>query len=205
MKALFIWREESKNYIKRIIGENQFTDGVNFITSQSSFDAFIPKSKENLTTAEKKEETKKENVFKSYTKIYILAELGWDKNKLFDGYEKGFDIIDKWKTKIPPHIEFFSIANQKLVSQSVSDKFRFIVKAFPFTNLLKLDSKYIFNTENMNQYKWDYFSYQILTSYGILDNFSHRLDIINDTNPNFQILLDELVGPTGFEPAASLL
>lgn len=192
MKALFIWREGSKQYLKKIIGENQFNDGIKFISSQKDFDAFIPKSNEELGVR-LKTETKKANNFKSYTKIYILAELAWNENKLFEGYEKGFRIIEKWGSNNAPHIEFFSVVNQTKISQMVPDKLKFIVKAFPFIDLLNIKSNYKFNTENINQYKWDYFLYLTLSSYGILDNLAHRLDSINSSNPNFEARLDELI------------
>ena len=115
MKALFIWREESKGHIKNIIGKNQFTEELKFITSQNDFDAFI-------TT----------NDLKSFTKIYILAELTWDKSKLFEGYQKGFDIIEKWNGDKPPCIYFFSLANRKVIYSLADERFKFIVKAFPF-------------------------------------------------------------------------
>lgn len=175
MKALFVWREESKNYILNII-KNQFSDEVRFIVSEVDFQGFISKG-----------------VSKSYTKIYILAELGWDNNDLFEGYKKGFQIIENWKSTNSPCIEFFSISNRKNIYNYVEDRLKFIVKAFSYTDLLEVTKKYKFNTSNINQFKWDSFKYMALTNYGILDNLSHRLDSIKESNTNFESKLNQLI------------
>jgi hypothetical protein len=175
MKALFIWREESVSFIKDLI-KKQFIEGVKFITSESAFNDFIY-----------------ENSYKSYTKIYILAELGWDKNKLFEGYEKGFQLIEKWKSPNAPCMHYFSLANRKQIYNCVDDKFKFIVKAFPFQDILNINPKYKFPTDDISNSKWVFFKTYALESYGILDVISHRLDGLNEKSYDFVKDLDSVI------------
>lgn len=173
MKALFIWRKVSEVFIKRNINKNkQFGEGQYFLTSQDAYNnAFV--SLENKINLE------------SYTKIYILAELSWDKKKQFEGYEKGFDIIEKWKGDKPPCIYFFSLANRKVIYNLVDERFKFIVKAFPFKDVLDITNKFKFPTDEISNSKWNFFKTYALKSYGILDVISHRLDGLNERNTDF--------------------
>jgi len=178
MKALFIWNKHSENSVKSHIEKvKQFVKGKDcvFITNEEKFQKLI---------------NEWDN---TYTKIFVLAELGWKENTLFDGYQKGFEIIEKWNSKSSPCIEFFSMVDRKTISNHVEDNLKFIVKAFSFTDVLTINKKYKFNTESINQYKWRSFQYMALTNYGILDNLSHRLEYINDTNKGFEINLNQLI------------
>lgn len=192
MKALFIWNENSINYIKNVISKSkQFKKGndVKYIISEKEFEKYLLQF--NVTKGSNGNSAK--NDLESYNKIYILAELLWDKNKLFEGYEIGFKLLEKWGTANSPHIEFFSLLDQKSIFENVIEKYRFIVKAFPFTNIFEIDSNYKFDTENLDTYKWNYFKYLILSNYGILDNFLHRLESIKESNTNFNKNLDDFI------------
>lgn len=178
MKALFIWNSQTTKFIKDHIQKvKQFDKGTDctFITNEVDFKNML------------------DNWDSEFTKIYILAELNWNENDLFGGYQKGFEILEIWGSRKAPSLEFFSIANRNLIYRNVVDKLKFIVKAFTFTDFFQIRDKYKFNTENINQYKWNSFQYMALTSYGVLDTLSHRLDSINDSNIDFKTKLSQLI------------
>ncbi len=191
MKALFIWRKDSKSFIE---DNNQFGGDAKFITSQEEFDDFIPKDKRGLKESEKKKETRKENVLESYTKIYILAELGWNKQQIFEGYEKGFQLINKWNAnEKAPCIYFYSLVNRKIIYNKVPDNFKFVVKAFPFRDLLEIKGKYKFPSDDISLSKWTFFKTYALENYGILDVISHRLDGLDEKGSDFEIDLNSVI------------
>ena len=190
MKALFIWRKESVSFIKEVINK-QFSEGVEFITSESAFNKFVPdyhKTSENPKTNKelKLERTKRQNDLDSYSKIYILAELGWEKGFVFNGYRIAFEIMRKWQGNKSPCIQIFSIINRKLIRNQIDDKYKYVVTSMPFVDLGKLNITHKFSTENMNPFVWESIKYLALSEVGILDNFSHRLDTIDFKKAKFE-------------------
>lgn len=197
MKALFIWREESVSFIKNIINK-QFSEDVKYITSESDFNKFVPDyhktSKDTKINKELKlKRTKRQNDLNSYSKIYILAELGWEKGFVFNGYRIAFEIMRKWQGNKSPCIQIFSIVDRKLIRNQIDDKYKYLVKSMPFVDLAELNPTHKISTKNMNPYVWKSIKYLALSEVGILDNFVHRLETIDFKKANSKFSLDLLI------------
>jgi len=165
MKALFIWREESKECTSGLYGVK---DDVTFVYNYSDF---------------------KTLEINDFEYIFILAELNWNGN-LFEGYKIASSIVKEWKDdNKPPSIEFFSFMGRVQLFDFTKDLNKFFVKSFSH-HILPISQDFHFT--NYSQSKWKYLKKYALTEFGILNRISHS--IITLLNKSDSVIRNEAFG-----------
>lgn len=166
MKALFIWNNLSKDFlIKSLLKNKQFGDITYDFSVKKGF----------LISSSEDWRLHKNNI-KKVQNIYILVELGWE-NDIFSGYKIGLEILKSWKGQKPPTLQFISMLPRQFLFDHVSGKEQYLVKVFKHSNLLDITNKK-FITSRTEIDEWNFYKNYALTGAGILDDFSHRLEMI---------------------------
>lgn len=166
MKALFIWNNSSKVFLtESLLRTKQFSDVVEDYGIKNGF-----LISSNTDWVEYKENIKK------VQNIYILVELGWDRD-IFKGYKIGLEILRNWTGKKTPTIQFVSMMSRQFLFDNVSGKEQYLVKVFNHLELFDI-SKKKFNTSHTTKDEWNFYKNYALTGAGILDDFLHRLETI---------------------------
>ncbi len=166
MKALFIWNDTSKDFLIRSLSHTkQFSDVIE--------DFGI---KEEFLLSSEEDWLKHNNTINKVQNIFILVELGWDRD-IFKGYKIGLEILRKWKGQKPPTIQFVSMMPRQLLFNNVSGKEQYLVKVFNHLDLFDTYNEK-FQTFYTDIDEWNFYKNYALTGAGILDDFSHRLTTI---------------------------
>jgi CheY-like chemotaxis protein/disulfide oxidoreductase YuzD len=179
MKALFIWHKNSHQFIQQILSHSSQFDDVHFIYTEEEYEKYL--SNEFIKGTNSSVDKKKQE----FIKIYISVELGWGNPSVYEGYKIGYDLIEKINGK-EYCLHFFSFQNRKTIYEKIPDKYKFLVKALPFTDILELERNYRYPIDNMSLDKLSFFKTYAFLDYGIIDNFIHRLEAVKVSQSNFQ-------------------
>ena len=183
MNALFIWNKHSKDYIQcHLQNTKQFGGECRFITTKDEYDLLIAsfEKKQGKTKGSKASKGQKN----TFTNIYICVELNWGENPIYEGYKAGYDLIRLMNIS-EFCIRFYSFRNRKNIYSHIPDKYKFLVKALPFENVLCIKEGYNFPVENMSSSKLNFFKTYAFLDYGIIDDFAHRLRGMSDSQTQF--------------------
>ena len=146
MKALFIWHKNSYQYIEQVLSSSSQFVEVRFIYTEDEYEKYLFNefTKGTSSSGDKKKQ--------EFTKIYISVELGWGNPSVFEGYKIGYDLIEKINGK-EYCLHFFSFQNRKTIYEKIPDKYKFLVKALPFTDILRIDKTYLFSIEDCTNFR----------------------------------------------------
>jgi len=148
MKALFIWNNASKSYLKSILPcDIEHT----LITSQYELDIA--------------------NI-QGYGQFIFLVELDWQ-NTMLQGYKLAESLVEKWDDELnPPNIQFCSFLKQEHLFELNKEIYKFYSKSFTHYYLpLTTDLSF----KNYSMAKWRYLKHYALKRSGIIGRLQHDI------------------------------